>query len=115
MRAPEVPELMGEDLKLFQGIIEPNDIKQGQLGDCYFLSSLAALAEIPVRIERIFLQKERHQTGAYGLAMCKNGVRQAVLVDNHIPVKNKELVYSRANGKETWVLILEKAWAKLHG
>ena len=35
--------------------IEPNDIKQGECGDCYFLSSLSSLAEIPNRIKSIFL------------------------------------------------------------
>ena len=27
----------------------------------------------------------------------------------------KEPVFSKANGNELWVLIMEKAWAKLHG
>ena len=36
----------------------PNDIKQGQLGNCYFLASLSAIAEYPERIEKIFLTKE---------------------------------------------------------
>lgn len=30
--------------KIFEGKIEPRDIKQGMVGDCYFLAGLAALA-----------------------------------------------------------------------
>lgn len=35
--------------------IDPNDIKQGECGDCYFLSSLSSLAEDPNKIKMIFL------------------------------------------------------------
>ena len=36
----------------------PRDIKQGYLGDCYFLAGLAALAERPDRIFSLFLTEE---------------------------------------------------------
>lgn len=34
--------------------INPNDILQGQLGDCYFLSAIAAIAEYQDRIKKLF-------------------------------------------------------------
>jgi calpain-15 len=47
--------------------------------------------------------------------MTKNGVNVRVIVDDKIPCKNKEPVFSENHGDEVWVVILEKAWAKLHG
>jgi len=47
--------------------------------------------------------------------MLNNGVRNEVIVDDHIVSKWGAPVYSRAHGPELWVLLLEKAWAKIHG
>lgn len=56
MRVKDVPELVEDgNIYLFEGEIEPNDIKQGHLGDCYFLTSLSSLAEWPDRIRRLFI------------------------------------------------------------
>jgi calpain-15 len=38
-----------------------------------------------------------------------------VVLDNFMPTIDNKLIFSRAHGKETWVIILEKAWAKIHG
>ena len=43
------------DATLFGTAITPLDIGQGGLGDCWFMSSCAALAQIGDRIEKIFL------------------------------------------------------------
>jgi calpain-15 len=45
-------------INCFKGKIEPNDIKQGALGDCYFLSSLSAMAEYEGIIKALFITKE---------------------------------------------------------
>lgn len=46
--------------KIFQGKVEPQDIKQGYLGDCYFLAGLAAIAERPDRIFNLFLLQDQN-------------------------------------------------------
>jgi calpain-15 len=43
--------------KVFESI-EPNDILQGALGDCWFLCAVSSLAERPALIERIFITKD---------------------------------------------------------
>ena len=47
---------MKGDISVFDNI-EPGDIKQGLLGDCYFLCSLSSLAERPNLIKRLFETK----------------------------------------------------------
>eukprot|EP00758_Cryptobia_borreli_P016484 Tbor_TRINITY_DN6110_c2_g1::TRINITY_DN6110_c2_g1_i9::g.21892::m.21892 len=55
-----LPKDLHDKIKTFRHI-EPNDIDQGQLGDCWLLCAVAAIAERPKRIEKIF----QHPKGAY--------------------------------------------------
>jgi calpain-15 len=73
------------------------------------------MAEFPSRIEKLFAQSSRNDSRIYGIIMCKNGQRQLVCVDNYIPTKAGRFAFSRSNGKEMWAVMLEKAWAKIHG
>lgn len=47
-------DFMKGSFGVFEGAIEPMDIKQGKLGDCYLLSALCAISEHPFIIKRIF-------------------------------------------------------------
>jgi hypothetical protein len=89
---------------------------QGNSGDCYFLSSLASLAERPELIRRIF-SRYAVREGIYSVWVRVRGVPTEVIVDDYMPTHRGNLVFSkpRAGTQEVWVLILEKAWAKVHG
>lgn len=48
--------------------------------------------------------------------MCNNGILQECVVDDYIPCNTKGCpIFSKANGNELWVLLLEKAYAKIYG
>jgi calpain-15 len=102
--------------QLFVGGIDPNDINQGALGNCWFLASIASVAENPALIRRLFITKEYNEKGLYQLRICKNGEWVKVTVDDYIPCYySGGPMFCRATGDELWVLLLEKAYAKLHG
>jgi calpain-15 len=104
------------DPNVFYDSIEPNDIRQGALGDCWFMCALASLAERPALVERLFITKEAQENGVYRIKLCKNGEWVTVTIDDYFPCYPEGgPIFSRAHGNELWVLLLEKAYAKLHG
>lgn len=108
-------EFLPGDFKVFD-TIEPNDIKQGKLGDCWFMCALASLAERPELVERLFITKESSPQGFYQVRFCKSGEWVRVTIDDYFPCFPKDNpIFSRSHGNELWVLLLEKAYAKLHG
>ena len=101
---------------MFQDGIEPNDIEQGQLGNCYFLAVLSSLAEYPERVQAMFVTKEINEAGIYMINFMINGQETPVVVDDHLPVNSRgKPAFARSRENELWVCLLEKAWAKLHG
>ena len=67
MRASSI--FKNQKIKIFEGMITPDDILQGALGDCYFLSSLAALSEFPKLIERLINTKAYNTQGFYSVTL----------------------------------------------
>ena len=74
------------------------------------------LAERPALIERLFITKTVNDEGIYRVKICKNGYWQLVTIDDFFPCYPKgQPLFSKGESNELWVLILEKAYAKLHG
>lgn len=100
--------------QMFQSKVEPGDIKQGYLGDCYFLAGLAALAERPDRIFNLFLLQEMNEIKYFSVKMLFKGKWMTIDMDEYVPYLHGKPAFTKANDNELWVILLEKAWAKLY-
>jgi hypothetical protein len=91
----------------------PNDVFQGRIGDCYFLSSLAAIANSQSSLlQRAIADKGN---GVYEVTLYDaNGTAQKQLVDSRIPV-DKTGWNLGAAGPPLWVALIEKAYAQSRG
>ncbi len=94
-----------------------NDIRQGDLGDCYLLSAIAALAEYPNRVKQLFVSDRANQTGLYSVELCIGGIWQQVWLDDFFPYcpRKQDFAFCKTKQKEIWVMLLEKAYAKVYG
>jgi calpain-15 len=103
-------------ISVFEGRIEAQDIIQGCLNDCWFLTAACALTANQASVEQLFITKTTQKSGIYKLKICKDGEWQVVTVDDLFPCyQSGSPLYSKSHGSELWVLLLEKAYAKLHG
>lgn len=104
--------------QLFVGDIDPKNIVEGYLGNSYFISAVRALAENPINIKSLFDIKKSTKEGQYFVNLCLNGENYKIEIDDYIPYCDKmnKPAFSRSKDKnELWVMLLEKAWAKVSG
>jgi Calpain family cysteine protease. len=77
----------GEEVKLFAGGVEPADVAQGQLGNCWLLAALATLADHKGAIESCFISKQMNPRGKYRVQLfdpVEDGF-EVITVDDYIP------------------------------
>jgi hypothetical protein len=105
--------------------IDPNDVEQGALGDCYFVAQLAAQAKTnPERIKNLI---KDNGNGTFTVTLhlkdpARPGQRVAtpIVVDGQFPQNNGGVAYAKpgdrgTTGPELWVMLIEKAFAKHSG
>ena len=88
-----------------------SDIRQGAVGDCYYLSSLASLADTnPDSIRQMITPLG---DGTYAVRFYRSGSPVYLRLDADLPVNSGgAVVYARLSASgEIWVPLLEKAYA----
>ncbi|EFC41234.1 peptidase C2, calpain [Naegleria gruberi] len=105
----EIPQLIIDG-------IDARDIRQGSLGDCWLLSSLAAIARFPHLIAHLFV-KANVAMGQYTLRFFWRNEWKYVTVDDFVPITTDGdiMVVHSKDKNELWPTIVEKAIAKLFG
>ena len=78
---------------VFRSDPSPEDLFQGGLGDCYFISALACVAQRPTLIKHLFvglgyqdLYRTHSPHGVYQIRLCKDGYWTVVTIDSMLPV-----------------------------
>ena len=95
-----------------------NDINQGYLGDCWYLSSLSSVAKADAN--KIRQSVVDLGDGTYAVQFTKSGKSVFVRVDGNLPTwSGGQVAYANVtNSKGTsalWVAIMEKAMAEFDG
>ncbi|KAL7716221.1 Calpain family cysteine protease [Entamoeba marina] len=94
-----------------------NPVLLGELGDCYFLSALSALADYPERIKKILDNCTTEETGKYSFDLNIKGISTTIVIDNQIPChkETRTPLFTKSKSIVLWVMLIEKAYAKVCG
>jgi calpain-15 len=79
------------------------------------------LAEFPDRVKACFRTQEVNGAGIYEMDFYIGGVKTSVVVDDYVPIVPEGYVgagkpaFCSTKSEELWAILMEKAFAKLHG
>jgi len=93
----------------------PDDVFQGDVGDCYYLATLSAVAKAdPAKLRQSVLDMG---DGTYLVQFSRGNGKVFVRVDGKLPVLpgGAPAYAGLGAGSSLWVAIMEKAYAILHG
>ena len=102
---------------LYVGDENSTIIHQGALGNSYFINALKLLACYPNFIKRLFVSDKFASKGLYTLKFYKSGRWRYVHIDDRMPCRQSGTINYCRNGNpnELFAMLIEKAYAKLHG
>ncbi|XP_059559818.1 calpain-10 isoform X3 [Myotis daubentonii] len=107
--------------RLFPDNPQEGQVKQGLLGDCWFLCACAALQKSRHLLEQVFLPGQptwldQTYRGSFTCRVWQFGRWVEVTIDDRLPCLAGRLCFSRCQREDVfWLPLLEKVYAKVHG
>ena len=108
--------------KFIENGISPEDLFQGQLGDCWFIAGAVLMATVPEFFKVVVPDDQSFDKGDYcgmfHFRFWRFGKWLEVVVDDRLPVDNfNKLIYcsNKKFPNELWCALIEKAYAKVNG
>jgi len=115
-------EILGKkEIVILPDKIDYRHFNQGKIKDCYFISCISALSQIPQLLNFIMGLTSEEYKNKNGNIFCVNffidGKWQKVYVKDSFPyfVEDDCLIGVHPNDNELFMMILEKAWAQING
>lgn len=99
-------------------VLDPTtDINQGDIGDCWVLAGLGAIAMTNPQLLESHIRA--NSNGTYTVTLYQNGKPVQITVTDTVPYNSKggwDYPYAHdLNGNDKWAVIYEKAYAELKG
>ena len=114
-------EIIKKNVVILPEIIDYSNFNQGYIGDCYFISCVNALSQIPQLLHYIMGLTDRNTENENPTKFVVNffidGRWEKIYIEDSFPFleNNNELIGVQPKDNELFMMILEKAWAKING
>ena len=138
LRAGDIAKKIGKEPVLFKDGPTRFDINQGELGDCWFLATLANLPAHPKLFKRVVPSNQTFEinpgwylivlttdllfthdflfSGIFHFKFWQYGEWIDVVIDDYLPCLNDKVAFLQSDHpEEFWTPLVEKAYAKLYG
>ncbi|EYC36713.1 hypothetical protein Y032_0863g2747, partial [Ancylostoma ceylanicum] len=115
------PAELHNDPHLFVEGASPNDVTQGILGNCWFVSACSALTHNQHLLNRVIPDAEAQEwdpkneyAGVFRFRFWRFGSWVEVVIDDLLPTRDGKLLFARSKTpNEFWSALLEKAFANI--
>ena len=88
-------------------------IRQGYIGDCYLISSIISMLNIPLIFNYIFLNSSNidENTKFIDMFIYENGIKKLISFKNTYAINNDELLFVKPYNNEIYAMAIEKGYS----